>query len=59
MQIFFADRNHCKRLSFKVIENGHVLEAEICDQLLGANHPVAIGQIDFITIDRACNSQNG
>jgi hypothetical protein len=46
-------------LGFEIVDHHHILESEIPDHDLGLDHPVAIGQVDFIALDRAGHGEDG
>src|SRR5690606_11158480 len=58
-QMIAAKRHDGERLRLKIIEHGHVGEAEIGAHLFRANNPVAIGEVDFVTINGTGHSENG
>src|SRR5690606_38402830 len=58
-QMIAAKRHDGERLRLKIIEHGHVVEAEIGDHLFRAHNPVAIGEVDFVTINGTGHSENG
>ena len=57
-QMIAAERHDGKRLRLEIVQHGHVLETEIGDHLLRTHDPVAIGEVDFVTVDGTGHGEN-
>ncbi|MNL20483.1 hypothetical protein D3C87_1417320 [compost metagenome] len=56
--VAIGQAGNCERLSLEVVEDEHRVKAEFADHFLRPNDPVAIGQIDFVAVDRTGNGKN-
>jgi hypothetical protein len=57
--VVVVERRDGQRLRLEIIDDHHILETEIGDHVVRADNPGAVGERNFIAVDRAGHGKNG